>query len=143
MISTVSSVIRTYQPARHSTKLAMIQADIVAKAVQNKEIIRETAAEKSLSDARLNYLQTQYVGPARAAAQLAALSNQSPFQQNGEYVGPARDAARNDALGAELSAVKSTQNYYQDLRSGCFTGPKPASAIAADQRQREMLNQVA
>lgn len=113
MFTAVSNSISIYTPIQRAAKSAMIQM-AVAAADKKEEIAREDAVTNALIAERQKYLQTQYVGPARKAARLAALR-------------PAPNSPTN------------LQAYYQDLRSGCHAGPKPASELAAADRYRRAL----
>jgi len=137
MIAAISPSISFYTPAQQPPKAELAQADAVAMAEKAKIITRETADAKAAQDAHQFYLQTMYVGPARSTARTAALGNGYEQALQIHYTGPAREIARQVALGAELGASKA-QAVVQDVLSGTHAGPKPASAIAADQYRQAM-----
>lgn len=126
MISAVSRNISMYKPVQQISKAAIIQVEAVIAAEKSNQIARDAAVAKTIEDARREFLQTQYVGPARAAAQLAAQGSERQLVQ---YVDP--------------TDVKKLQTDYQDLRSGCHAGPTPVSVITADAQYRKMLDIVA
>jgi len=165
MISAVSSNSSMYTPVQKAAKAAIIQVEATIAIEKSNQAARDAAAAKAIEDARQNFLQTQYVGPARAATRLAAQGNErlqdlpgqrigsartlardialgktGPQDQQPQNAGPARKAARLEALNIDLTGVKNTQSSYQDLRSGCHAGPKPASAITAELQYRQILN---
>ncbi|MVO16810.1 hypothetical protein [Parasedimentitalea huanghaiensis] len=139
MISAVSGNISVYKPVQRTVEAAMIQADAIVTLEENKEIIRTTIAAKTVEDQRQKYLQTEYVGPAREAARLAALGGALAQQLLTQHVGPARAEARLVALGKAPNGALALQSDAQDLRSGCYAGPKPVSVIQADQQYRLAL----
>ena len=140
MIAAISPSISFITPAQQPPKAELVQADAVAQAEKAKIIVRETADAKAAQDARQMYLQTQYIGPARSTARMAALGNGYEQALHAQYTGPAREIARQVALGAELGASKA-QAEVQDMLSGTHAGPKPASVIAADQYRQAMKAQ--
>lgn len=139
MISAASTS-STYTPVPRVAKAAAIQVEAVIATEKSIQISRDVAAAKAIEDARQKFLQTQYVGPARATARLTTLGNERPQDQHGQYTGPARAAARLEALGIDLTGVKNLQSNYQDLRSGCHAGPKPVSIITAEEQYRQILD---
>ncbi|NRB19589.1 MAG: hypothetical protein HRU33_19010 [Rhodobacteraceae bacterium] len=112
MISAANSI-SIYKPINRAAKAAILQAEAIAAVEKNKELDRIAAAAKTVEDARQKFLQTQYVGPARTTARLAALTNERP---NG------------------------LQTNFQDLRSGHHAGPTPVSIITAQMQSRQILN---
>ncbi len=165
MISAVSSNIQTYTPIQQAAKAAIIQVETVIATGKSNQIDRDVAASKAIEYARQKFLQTQYVGPARASARLAAQGNERPQDLPGQQIGsartlardialgktdpqdqlpqnagPARKAARLEALNIDPTGVKNIQSSYQDLRSGCHAGPKPVSIITAELQYRQILN---
>ncbi|PCJ09029.1 MAG: hypothetical protein COB16_05615 [Rhodobacteraceae bacterium] len=140
MISVISSGISIYNPISRAGQPALTQVEAVLAAENTKQLARELAQAKAVEDARQKFLQTQYVGPARTVARSTALGSERPQPLQTQYVGLARSAARLAALGQDKIGATDMQNYYQDLRSGCHVGPKPASIIAAEERARLVLN---
>ena len=136
MIMAASSI-SIYKPVHRTAKAAMIQADAIATAENSKELVRAAAEAKVAQDARQQNLQSQYVGPARSTARMAALGNGYEQALQAHYIGPAREAARQVALGAEIGASKA-QAEVQDMLSGTYAGPKPASMIAAEDYRQAM-----
>lgn len=165
MISAVSSNISMYTPVQKAAKAAIIQVEETIAIGKSNQAARDAAAAKAIEDAHQKFLQTQYVGPARAASHLAAQGNERlqdlPGQRVGsaralardialgktglqdqqpQNAGPARKATRLEALNIDPTGVRNIQSSYQDLRSGCHAGPKPASIITAEQQYRQILN---
>ncbi len=140
MISAVSSNISMYTPVQQAAKAAIIQVETVIATEKSNQIARDAAAAKAIEDARQKFLQTQYVGPARATARLAALGNERRQDLQGQYTGPAHAATRLEALGIDPTGVKNLQPDYQDLRSGHHAGPKPVSIITAEEQYRQILD---
>ena len=137
MIAAISPSISFYTPAQQPPKAELVEADAVAKAEEAKIINRESADAKAAQDAQQLYLQTKYVGPARTTARMAALGGGLEQVLQAHYTGPAREMARQVALGAETGASKA-QAEVQDMMSGTYAGPKPASVIAADEYRQAM-----
>ncbi|UWQ73883.1 hypothetical protein [Leisingera sp. M658] len=71
-------------------------------------------------------------GLARAAAREQALSGERPDALTAQYVGPARAAARTAALDLRQMNGIDMAAYFLDLASGCQAGPKPVSALEAE-----------
>jgi len=165
MTSAVSSNIQTYTPIQQAAKAAILQVETVVATEKSNQIARDVAASKAIEYARQKFLQTQYVGPARASARLAAQGNERPQDLQGQRIGsaralardialgktgpqdqqpqnagPARKAARLEALRIDPTGVKNVQTSYQDLRSGYHAGPKPVSIIIAQEQYRQILD---
>lgn len=136
MISAVFSGSSFYTPVQPAGKTTLPHVEAVLAAENSKQIARETAATKAAYDERQKYLQTNYIGPARAAARLSASGNERPASLQALYVGPPHIAARVIALQAEATSASTLNAYHRDLRSGCLAGPKPISELAADERYR-------
>lgn len=74
---------------------------------------------------------------ARSAARDEVLGGERPQALTPQYVSPAREAARSAALGEQKLLSQTLETYYRDLASGLQAGPKPASAMAAENRYLE------
>lgn len=74
---------------------------------------------------------------ARATARTEVLGADRPQALTPQYVGAARAAARSAALGEQELLSLTLETYYRDLASGLHAGPKPASAMAAENRYLE------
>lgn len=70
---------------------------------------------------------------ARASARASVLGGGRPQALTAQYVGPARAAAQ----GERKLLSQTLETYYRDLASGLQAGPKPASAVAAENRYLE------
>ncbi len=69
---------------------------------------------------------------ARSVNRIAILHDERPQALTSQYVNPARSAARAAALGEQKLLAQTIETYYRDLASGLQAGPKPASALAAE-----------
>lgn len=125
MISAVSANSSVYNRVN-----AMQEArDIIA---ENKKAAATGETNGPAVDAPLSIGMAQ--GMARAIVREQLLSGERPAALEPEFVGPARAANQIAALTVTRGSGLDMNRFYQDLMSGCHAGPKPASALAAEAR---------